>query len=254
MKNIDFLPVSYRERLRLKQARVWWGIVAATFGTAIAASACAQWSLARSLQYQLATAGTAATVASAQDKRYATLLTEVNQGSDLAALCVYLKHPWPRTQILASLVTPLPETVRLMDVRIRQEAPSGVALAQQAPRKPGDGKTDSAKPGPAADLSRLREENDQLVTVVEITGETSDADALHRYVAALGKSQLLHGARLKSFEAVEARDLATIRFELRAQVSPAYGVAGGPEGHPSQSAEAAPAPAASTSGEEGPTI
>jgi hypothetical protein len=254
MKNIDFLPASYRERLRLKQARVWWGIVAATFGTAIAASACAQWSLARSLQYQLTTAGTAATAASEQDKRYAKLLAEVNQGSDLAALCVYLKHPWPRTQVLAALVTPLPETVRLMDVRIRQEAPSGSALVQQAPRKPADGKPDAMKPGPAADLSRLREENDQLVTIVEITGETSDADALHRYVAALGKSELLHGARLKSFEAVEARDLATIRFELRAQVSPAYGVAGGPDGPPTHSPDAPQSPTTPASGEEGPAI
>lgn len=256
MKNIDFLPTNYRERLRLKQARVWWGIVAATFGAAIAASACAQWGVARSLQYQLATAGNAATLASEQDKRYAQLLTEVNQGSDLAELCVYLKHPWPRTQILAALASPLPETVRLTEVRIHQEAPTGEQLLQQPIRKPGGKAEDARSSGAAGDLARLREENDHLVTMIEVIGETSDADALHRYVAALGKSELLLGARLKSFEAVEARDVATVRFELRAHLRPAYGLAGGPEGPPvpATTSEEKPQEIPATHDPEGPTI
>lgn len=255
MKNLDFLPASYRQRLQQKQARIWWGIVAATFGIAIGASACAQWSVARSLQYQLTTAGNAATAASEQDKRYARLLNEVNQGSDLAALCVYLKHPWPRTQILASLVTPLPDSVRLMEVRIRQEAPSGALLPTATPPKAGDARPEAAaKSGPAADLARLRTENDHLLTMVEVTGETSDADALHRYVAALGKSDLLLGARLKSFEAVEARDVATIRFELRAKVRAAYGQVDGPEGPPVERPVADAKPAAPADPAAGPIL
>lgn len=260
MKNIDFLPVSYRERQQHQQARVWWTIVAATFGTAIAASALAQWSVARSLQYQLSTAGNAAIMASEQDKRYAELLKEVNRGSDLAAMCVYLKHPWPRTQVLSALVAPLPETIRLTDVRIRQEAGAGQPSLPSQTRKPGDKPDAAPKAGPAADLARLREENDALVTSVAVIGETSDADALHRYVTALGRSDLLLGARLKSFEAVEGRGVATIRFELRAQVRPGYGLAGGPDGPPPPPPAPAAAPAEQPSEipaahePEGPTI
>src|SRR5690349_6277012 len=121
MKTIDFLPDIYRQRDALRRARLWWGAVGLIFGGAIAAAATAQLCLRHSLQRQLADLAPEFDAAQALARELTTLQTQIARGRHEANLYTYIEHPWPRTQLLAEVVRPLPECMRLTQMHIGEE-------------------------------------------------------------------------------------------------------------------------------------
>jgi Tfp pilus assembly protein PilN len=226
MKTIDFLPDIYRQRAALRMARVWWCLVVVLFSGAIGSSIVAQVWLRVSLQRQLAVVEEAFLTSQVQVKELATLQSQIARSAQEASLFTYLQHPWPRTQLLAQVVKPLPSSIRLTQIHIREED-----LPRETPQagplhRGGDAQAAAKLRPPEEDLAKLQQETDFKQTVVEIQGLTPDVGDLHEFVAELNDSALIASAHIKSLEADQAQQHVRTRFTLRLIVHPGYGQRG----------------------------
>src|SRR6478735_10836996 len=118
MNTIDFLPEHYRQRTLLRRARAWWGICAAIFGSVIVVSSFSQWCLQRSVKNQLLELEPLSRIAQEQDERFAALQRDVSKKEETAALFAYLRHPWPRSRVIAALIEQVPEGVELSNFHL----------------------------------------------------------------------------------------------------------------------------------------
>ena len=247
MKNIDFLPDQYRQREALRHARLWWCSVVLIFGTAIGLAAGAQLWLRRGIQQQIDELDVQFAAAEGQVRELAKLQSEIAQAGRSASLFTFLDDPWPRTQILAELVRPLPETVRLTQIHIGEEALQQAAQPEAGPRRRGarHEQQEETKLAPAQqDLEQLRTEAAQRQTYVELEGLAGDVPQLHRYVAEIGRSPLVAWAQINSLETTEdemqgRRTNFTLRVIVRAGYAASGGAAPtGPENKPATPATA----------------
>lgn len=223
MKTIDFLPEIYRERKALHHARIWWGIVVLIFSVAIGSTAGAQYLLRRSIQRQIDDLAPQFKQAQEQVQRLAKTQTENRTAGEWAGLVTYLEQPWPRTQLVAEVVRPLPEAIQLTDMVITEEEVARPATEEAGPRRrtrqtddPQQGKLSPAQ----SDLATLRRTHDFKRPVIEISGAVVDEVLLHEYVAELGRSPLVKEAQIKSFErmpssAVNKPTQFTVRLVFR---------------------------------------
>jgi len=238
MKNINFLPDYYRQRNELRQARLWWGICTAVFGSVIALTAVTQWGLKRGVQQQLALVEPLFQAANNHDQKFVELQKQVVQQGETAALYVYLQHPWRRSQILAAVVQHLPPGITLAALDLKLEAkPQGTTETttstrkRHAPADTGEAAAAAKKQSPEQrDLAKLRGEYDSLQTIVEIRGTTADDAQLHAYVAQLSEHPLLAAVRLQSIESLaDNQRQPKSSFVVRLQLKPGYGQPNGPE-------------------------
>src|SRR5262249_21698346 len=186
-----FLPEIYRQREALRRARVWWGLVILLFGSAIGAAATAQGLLRHSLHRQLQDLQSQYAAAQDQVRELTDLQTQTLQAAQVASLYTFLEHPWPRTQLLAEVVRPLPDSIHLLRIHIREEELPKIAVPA-GPRRPAPAEQDPAKrPGAEQDLTKLLEEMDIRQTAIELEGRTADVGRLHQYVADVSRSPLI---------------------------------------------------------------
>jgi hypothetical protein len=235
MQTIDFLPQVYRERNDLRKARTWWAVVLMVFGTVVVSTASIQYTWRRTVVRQLDDLGPRYAAAMLRDAELARLQTQIQAVSDAAGLYTYLQHPWPRTQLLAAVVAPVPKSIRLTDVLLTSEVTvqttsDEASVASRRARGRAE-KNEKREPPARQDLARLRDECDTQQTVVHITGTATDVQELHVYVGELGKSPLVASALLKSIEAIPQEPGASPKIQFRVQmvVRPGYGQRGGPE-------------------------
>jgi hypothetical protein len=207
------------------------------FGTVVISTASIQYTWRRTVRQQLDSLGPRYAAAMQRDAELARLQTQIQMVSDAAGLYTYLKHPWPRTQLLAAVVAPLPKSIRLTDVLLTsevlpQQSTDDQPHSARRPKSRGE-KGEKREPAPRQDLARLREECDTQQTVIHITGAAADVQELHLYVGELGKSPLVASALLKSLEAVpNEQGPPQTQFRLQIVVRPGYGQRGGPEPKP----------------------
>jgi hypothetical protein len=222
MKTIDFLPDIYRQREALHRARMWWCIVVMIFGGAIGAAATAQTWLRSSLQQQLAELEPQFQAAQAQVRELTALQLKITRASHEANLYTYLDHPWPRTQLLAEVVRPLPNGIRLTQLHVGEEEHA----RQATPAGPRNAKSDEQAAAkishPELDLARLQEELDRRQAAIELDGHTADVARLHAYVADVNRSPLVASAHIKSLESAVANQPGRTRFTLRLIVKPGH--------------------------------
>ena len=171
MQTIDFLPEHYRERRKQRRVRWWWALIVCMFGGIVAVTASLQW-----LEIE----------------------TKVSALSHSANLYTFLKHPWPKTQILAAIAKPLPQELQLSSVRITESL-----IAK--PVKPASPETQTAEPAPAphpavADLRQLHDAHESQRLVVVVEGSAKEVEALHGYLESLARHPLIAEARLNSME------------------------------------------------------
>jgi Tfp pilus assembly protein PilN len=245
MKTIDFLPESYRQREALRQARVWWGLVIVVFGLAIGSAAGAQAWLRLRLELQLAELGPHYVQAQAQARELAAPQSQLASANQEASLFTYLEHPWPRTQILAHLTQPLPDSIRLTQVHISEHELSRDQQPSSGARRRGAGEKDDAEKLPPAqdDLARMQVEMDFRQVMVSVEGFTSDVPDLHAYVAAINDSPLVAAAEIKSFESSLDKGPTTARTQFRVDVTvrKAHGQVGSQPPSPSAGSQRATA-------------
>ena len=230
MKNIDFLPDIYKQRAELRKARIWWGIVVVVFSTAIGASALSQWALRRSIELEIAQIQPKSAEAKQHVLRLGEMQLQLRKAGEMAGLVTYLEAPWPRTQIVAQLMRPMPASIQVTQLAIMEEELPAVAADEALPRRRGNRRNDEKaqkRPPAVEDLEQLRRDHDRRQTVVEVKGQVQDVALLHAYVASLGKSPLVAQAQIKSLE-VAPGDLPNpqTQFMLRVVIRPNYGQPG----------------------------
>jgi hypothetical protein len=236
VKTIDFLPDIYRQREALHRARLWWCIVVLVFGGAIGASATAQVWLRASLRRELAELAPQFAAAQAQVRELTALQTQIVRAAHEANLYTYLDHPWPRTQLLAEVVRPLPVTIRLSQVHVGEEEharngqPAGPRNVR--PEEPNAAKASH----PELDLVRLQDELDRRVATIELDGHTSDVSQLHAYVSDVNRSSLVASAHIKSLEAAAGGQPGRTQFKLRLIVKPGHCQSSEPASSPTMTA------------------
>jgi len=228
MKDIDFLPASYREQTVHRKANVWRLFVGGLFIAALACSAVFQQLLARETRRELAQIQPPYDQAQALIARQAELQKQLQAADVEAELLTYLRHPWPATQVLSAALAPLPDCITLQQVRLYR-APAAPATNVRSPPQIRPGETEAPKPNPAEhDLSRLREELDHCPTVLLLSGLTSDGAALQKYLVTLGEVKMFVKAELSSLESSGGERPNMLRFTARLVVRPGYGQPDGP--------------------------
>ena len=194
-------------------------------------SSAGQWLLQRNVKQQLAELEPLARIAQEQEQRYAELRREVAKKEETADLFAYLRHPWPRSQVIAAIAEAVPPEIELSSFHLFVEQKT-VSVSEAASRQRPQANSEPEKklPPRTQDLADLRESLDGSQTVVEVQGSTIDDAQLHAYVQALTEHPLLVSAQLVSLSAVEnPGGMRTSAFSLKIQVSPGYGQPGGPE-------------------------
>ncbi|MDZ7617889.1 MAG: hypothetical protein U1E05_12870 [Patescibacteria group bacterium] len=165
----------------------------------------------------------------AQRAKLDALQIELRTARAEAALLTYLRHPWPRTQLLKALLSPLPDDVVLGRLEISTE---GTRTPRAAPPlvQAGPEPAPSSIPPAELDLAGLRQRNDALETVMRLSGTTTDGAALHRYLGALARNALFRRVELEAIESPEGRTDGPPQFQATIVVTPGYGQPGGPTG------------------------
>ena len=121
MSDIDFLPIEYRQRVRQRQSQSWRIVVAAAMIGLVAAAAITQHYRWRRVRADLADVTPAYVAAVNLQSRLAGVQRQLDQARACAELYTYLRHPWPRTQLLTAMLGPLPEEITLQRVQILRE-------------------------------------------------------------------------------------------------------------------------------------
>jgi hypothetical protein len=222
MTDIDFLPLECRQQCQRQHTRQWQIVAAVAIIGLVAAAAMTQRHGWHRVQADLAAITPAYEAAVHLQNRIAKVQEQLGRARARAELCTYLRHPWPRTQLLAAMVGPLPEEITLQQVQILREP------AEASP--PADKKTEEAalkSLSPAGrDLAKLRDRIDPTRTVVILNGTVAETSALHRYLGKLDATEIFDRAELDWFEGDEGG--APLRFRVVLSVQPGYGQAGGP--------------------------
>jgi hypothetical protein len=220
MKNIDFLPARYHERYAARAAIVKrWTIV---LGISIVITPLAVYQLLAHHRVCNRFVLVEPEYKKAQDKskRLDDLRKKLELVKGEAALLAWLRHPWPRSQVLAHVHGPLPQSMRLTSIKLNSEPKFAGANAPGRPRarRPGEGQQPGAedtRPSAEKDLQYLLELVGQNERVVTLNGVTLNSTELHAYVAQLNASRLFGKSELRSLETAPGQETATQNFEIR---------------------------------------
>lgn len=236
---IDFLPASYRQQTVRRRDRRWRVAVLAIGAVLLAAAWIYRVIDHRAAHRNFEILTDAHQAALQTQQAWQAAQTKLDQANREAALITYLKHPATTSQTLAAIIAPLPESLRLTEIKIVRET-----LRQDgeeaAPRRNLGDKPDAADAGlpPAErDLAQLRREYDKQQVVVMLSGEALDGEALYQYIRQLASGDVFVRAELTSLvrDASAARShVALSRFQARAVMRPGIGQPGGPDVPPAE--------------------
>ncbi|MBN1396024.1 MAG: hypothetical protein JW959_13460 [Pirellulales bacterium] len=231
MQDVDFLPIEYREKYQRRQSQPWQLVAAAAIVGLVAAAAVGQRLHLRRAEAELATIAPTYEAAVKLQNRLAEEDKKLDRATARAELIAYLRHPWPRTQLLAALLAPLPEEIAFQQVEIirdRSPAASSNAVSSRTETNEEENR-DSLAPA-ERDMEKIRRRIDPMQTVVVLTGTAKDSAALHRYLSELDNANLFDKAELDSLSGAEDGEQgASVRFRAVLAVRPGYGQPGGPE-------------------------
>lgn len=225
MQDIDFLPAEYFQRRVRRQARPWRIAVLTLFAALAAGAAAGQYLQRERLQAELDALLPAYQLAAAEQQRLAQMQAKLQAEEQIADLLAYVRHPWPKTQILRALLDGLPEQVVLEQLRIGRQQRQMHRPAEARPASAEQREDLSKLPPAQRDLGALRQEYDTTEVYVRLDGYTSDSSALYGWLAALGKQRLLAKAELTAIETAQSNP-NLMRFGAVVVVAPGYGQPG----------------------------
>lgn len=227
--DIDFLPEKYREENARRKEKGWRYVVIGVFSVLVLLAGSLQQTLRHNLAAELKLVGQQHESAETRMSRLTQLQKDQIHERRRAELVNYLNHPWPRTQILAAVVEPLPKSIRLSEIRLSHEAQQQPgARAERASSKLAAATTSAPAKDPVQqDLEQLRSEGENRATMVTLSGETTDLAALHFYLGKLGEHRLIAKAELRSLERSQ-RDAERSLFRARLTIRAPYGAPDGP--------------------------
>jgi hypothetical protein len=231
MVDIDFLPAQYRRRHAQRKAQPWRVVVVSVFVLLVAAASLGQHYCWRRAEEDLAAVLPQYELTASQAAQLAESQAQLAKVRTSAELFTYLRHPWPRTQLLLGLLAPLPNEIVFDALQITREKLQGET---PGPQRPGPAKNEESledrnRLSPAElDLKRLREEFDPGQMVIQLSGTTADPAALHAYLGELGSNGLFTKVDLDVVERSDGKEDGRMRFRALLVVRPGYGQPGGP--------------------------
>jgi len=231
MHDVDFLPAHYRQRRENRQRKPWQIAVIVACGLLMAAAAYGQYHTRRRIEEDLAAVGPYYEMAARETKWLDDLRQQLQRERSRAELLTYLRHPWPRTQILAAILQPLPEEITLERVRIRRDLPPGkTAPPRPALERPAsEDQPKDLLPSARYDLKTLREEDVGLETIVTLTGSSSTSEAPYAYFNELEGCDLFVQVDPGKVEPEQGDRWQRHGFDLTLIVRPGYGRPGSPD-------------------------
>ena len=237
--DVDFLPASYCEHHQKRRLNLWQLPLAAGLAVFLGVANLHQLALQRRVDREV-NALLPQYRATEEDKARLTANSlKLAQSEMTAELVTYLKHPWPRSQILSSLLSDLPDSVTLNSIQLYEAGPAGQAVAPPSGQglHAEGGAVDASKLSRAErDIKTLRERHDASQVLIMLGGRTVDPNQLHAYLGELSRRPLFVKAELVSLEngsAAEPRSAANAkegRFRARIVVRQGYGQPKGPKG------------------------
>jgi Tfp pilus assembly protein PilN len=240
MQDIDFLPVEYRQKHARRQTQPWRVVVVVVFVGLLVTATLALQGSRRAAEKHLAAVQPQYDLTVAQSNTLGNTQTQLQLAHAKAELVTYLRHPWPKSQILSALLTPLPEEVTLRELQVfseRRVRPQGMESRSRAQLNSETDTQTNLSPA-QLDLKDFREKFDNSQITVLLDGTTSDSAALHSYLGKLDAVKLFSNVELRSVESVDAgsregaglKKWGTMQFQAAVTVRPGYGQPGGPEG------------------------
>jgi Tfp pilus assembly protein PilN len=232
MTTIDFLPARYQERSVQRKTNVWRLAVLAIFTALVGFAAVGQVAVRRQAEAQLEAVGKQYDEVTAANGRLGELQMELRAARADAAMVTYLRHPWPRTQILALIAGALPEGVTLTKSIVHQPEATVLRLPTanaQGPEQAANAAAEAAKPAADRDLSRLREAFDSEPVIVTLEGTSRDEPSVHAYVCTLAQADLFSNVDLRSVERSRDEKMTGFGFNIRLVLRSGYGQPEGPE-------------------------
>jgi Tfp pilus assembly protein PilN len=246
MKDIDFLPAKYQEATAQLHAQWWRMAVLAMFAALVGLAVFGQYGIRLHAQGEIETLLPQYHAALAETQRLAKTEDAIRPNRAQAELLTYLRHPWPRTQILARIMAPLPDTIILRKLWIHRETPPAppTTVTVAPPTTPAQPAAPDKLSPPERDLRKLREETDKTLVVVTLEGVTEEITTLHMYLGKLAAEGMFSKVEVASIESAASEKLAGSLFSVRLVVRPGYGQKGGPTSPPQGPAAAEQAAAA----------
>lgn len=225
--SVDFLPASYREEGHQQRTQGWRIAVLLIIGGCLVGATIYQERLYRLAARELNEVSAQHTKTISLTSELANLETKLNQARSEAELLTYLRHPWPRTRILASVLSQLPEAITLTELHIAREMPPAAPVQPSPP--PTDPKAAVKVPlATESDLTKLREERDPAFWVVSVQGTTTEAAALHEFLGCLARESIFTKVDLGSISSSPTTPGAS-QFTARLVIRPGYGQPHGPK-------------------------
>ncbi len=234
MQDVDFLPAEYRQRHARQRRQVLRNLTMGAAGLLVVLVAFHQHRAFRLAERELAAVKPQYQVALQQTQQLGQLQAELLPARAEAELFVYLRHPWPRSQIISALLAPLPDEVCFTLLEIRRRTPPVRSRQERAfpvEQLPEAG-TPQELPPASRDLQHFRQRFDKAETVVAMQGITTDIAAVHRYLGDLNRARWFLRAELESLEADRAAGQSMLQFQATLVVRPGYGLPGGPSRPP----------------------
>jgi len=235
LMQLDFLPAQYHRKHATRQSRPWRWVAVVAFALLLGMAGFAQYRQGRALRSELELLQPQYDLAVTQQEKLTALQSQLKEADTVARLLTYIRHPWPRTQLLSAIARDMPSEVELTELQIFRQAEAGSGRTQTnrfRSERNDDAKELEKLPPAERDLKVFREKLDGQQTVVRFTGLTNDEATLYQYLQALARQRLISKAELEGSEAVEGAEQGQVRFEATLVVKPGYGQPGGPEGPP----------------------
>lgn len=173
-REIDFLPESYREQSTQRKGQLWRFAVLALFTVVLPAASFCQYRMRTAINSDLTSLSPHYAAAQADTTRVAFLQGELKKAASAAELYTFLRHPWPRTQVLSALTETLPESITLRAISIDSLQ---AETSRESRRERHQTKDEEAKlallPAADRDLAKLRKQAEKNYVVIQLDGETS---------------------------------------------------------------------------------
>lgn len=225
MRDIDFLPIEHQREHRQQRSQTVQITAVAVICALAAVTAFVQDRRRRHVQEELAVI---APVYDAAVRRKTQMNELENQwciAKADAELFTYLRHPWPRTQLLAALIASMPDGIALQQVQIEREPPK-----TSADQDAEEGKI-RLPISAQRDLARFRNRLDALPTMVVLIGTAAETSMLYRYLNDIEAAGFFEKADLDYIQHIDnGRGGGIVQFRAVVTVLPSYGLPRGPRG------------------------
>ena len=232
MNEIDFLPLQYHHKHAYRHAKPWQIIVVISFLGLVVLVTISQKIHRRFVENELSALTPDYERAINYQKQLSDVQSQLHKLDMEAELITYLHHPWPRSQLLSSLLSRLPREITLQQLQIVRETDQSATTPNRHLNAVLENTAEQQKAMLPAqrDLHVLRNQCDTRQTVIVLLGTSTESAADRSVLNDITSNTLFSKADLCSFNTQNDSPGAAMQFKAKITVKPGYGQMDGPTG------------------------